>query len=178
MAKKGKQGSAGPRSAQRIDPLTLIGGVLYVVAWFVPVARGQEFFGGVLALAGKAGTSPQTLTAELGGPDWLPGWVACKFAWNMLVGPSDAQVGSSWRQHLAGSSCLINVVMAVVLIAVALGVRSRLQGTALLVCAGVGASWAYLLDKNPFEVWGAGYWLWLGSFVLVGLGLLLPPRRA
>jgi hypothetical protein len=47
----------------------------------------------------------------------------------------------------------------------------------MLVAAVADASWIYLADQNPFEIYRAGYFLWLASFVLVAVGALLRAGR-
>lgn len=147
--------------------LALVGVVLYCIAWFVPVWRGQELFGsagGWLSLGAESRSGP-----GISGPDWLPGWQACEIAWELLVG--DAQGGDPVRQRIVGSTCLTNVVMLVALLALVARRRSPGLGVVLLGCAVLNASWLYLVDHDPFQVCGVGYYLWLGSFVLVGLGM-------
>lgn len=158
-------------SKNRSGQLLLVGFVLYVVAWFVPVYSGQEALGALRTFAQGLGASQQTFQG-LDAPEWLPGWEACQFAWNLLV-DSDSKLASDdqWKERLCGGSCLTNVVMVLAL--VLLTARHRLlTGLLLLACAGVNASWIYLLDRNPFEVYRVGYFLWLLSFGLTGFGAL------
>jgi hypothetical protein len=173
MGSNDKVGGGGSRATSH---LLVVGIVLWVVAWFVPVVRGQEIFGGIGNFAQSIGASPESSMNGLHGPDWLPGWSACQFAWSMLTGESAPDAGD-WRQRLAGSSCLTNVVMLLAILAAITGSRSRLAGLLVLGCAGVNASWLYLAESDPFRPWAIGYWLWLASFVLVGLGLLFAPSR-
>jgi hypothetical protein len=166
--------ASGPSRAT--THLLVVGIVLWIVAWFVPVVRGQEMFGGFAGWAQSIGASPQSGLDGLHGPDWLPGWTACQFAWNLLTGDSSPG-GEDWRQRLAGSSCLTNVVMLLAIAAAITGARSRLTGLLVLGCSGIAASWIWLAENDPFRPWAIGYYLWVASFVLVGLGLLFAPVR-
>ncbi len=156
--------------------LLVVGIVLWIVAWFVPVVRGQELFGGFTDWAQSIGASSQTSLDGMQGPEWLPGWTACRFAWNMLTGDS-APGADDWRQRVAGASCLTNIVMLLAIAAAITGARSRLTGLLVLGCSGIASSWLWLSDNDPFRPWAIGYYLWVASFVLVGLGLLFAPRR-
>lgn len=165
--KDGKGGGGGARG----NTVLVVGIVLWLVSWFAPVWKGQELFGGLGALAEKMGARPDQAAAAATGPDWLPGWPACRFAWELLW--NDPQPGKleEWEQRLCGASCLTNVVM---LLAIALVLSRRpsvLAGVLVLACAGVNSSWTWVVDQNPFEWLRAGYFLWLLSFVLVGVGL-------
>ena len=166
MGKQGKGG--GDRGVG--SHLLLLGIVLYVVSWFVPVVRGQEIFGGLGNIAGRFGSAPSALGAS--GPDWLPGWTACDFAWHLLIEAKTPGTGEEWKQRVVGSTCLTNLVMLVAIVCTLAKRRSVLLGLCVLLAAGVNASWLYLGDTNPFESYAAGYYLWLASFVLVGMGLL------
>lgn len=182
MAKKGKGegggsggGSGGGRSLG--GQLLLVGAVLFAVSWFIPVYRGQDLFGALPAFGEKLGATPDGALKALSGPDWLPGWSACKFAWHLLT--TEQTLGSQddrWKQYLLGASCLTNAAMGLALL-LALG-RSCRGGAALgaglllLACAGVDAAWIYLVDQDPLDVYRPGYFVWLGSFVVVGLGAL------
>jgi hypothetical protein len=54
---------------------------------------------------------------------------------------------------------------------------SRLVGLLVLACSGLTTSWIYLSDQEAFRPWAVGYYLWVASFVLVGIGLLVAPVR-
>lgn len=181
MAKKGKGegGGGGASSGGRSlgSQLLLVGAVLFAVSWFVPVYRGQDVFGALPGFAASLGISPEGALESLSGPDWLPGWSACKFAWHLLT--TDESLGRDserWKQYLLGATCLTNAVMVLALLAaMARACRGGLAlalGVALLACAGADAAWIYLIDQNPLDVYRPGYFLWLGSFALVGVGAL------
>lgn len=176
MAAKGKGGggSGGARGGPG-PQLALVGAVLFVVAWFVPVARGQAILGPIGNWFGGLDTGGG-LPPGVRGPDWLPGLQACDLAWQLLTG--DADGGDAWKQRLAGSTCLTNVVMLAGLVALAARRRTALVGVLLLGCAALNACWLWLDGAPPADTYGPGYWLWLASFALVGLGAALDPRRA
>src|SRR5215471_2702455 len=68
---------------------------LYALAWFIPASR----------ILPPCPSLPRTY----GGPDWLPGWVALRFAWDGLV--SNPEVLSEVESKVLGATCLTNVVM-------------------------------------------------------------------
>lgn len=161
-----------PKQRSTGSKLLIAGIVVWLVAWLVPVFEGQQLLGSAVDWARDLGAS-----ASSPGPEWLPGWGACRFAWDLLVGdpPSDDE---AWKARVLGATCLSNLVMLVAFAVFATG-RSRLWiGLALLACAGLDASWLYLTERQVFESLRPGYYLWLASFVLVGLGALLQPRPA
>jgi len=180
MADRNKKGGDGKRGSS----LALVGAVLYLVSWFVPVVAGQQIFGGLGALGHTLGAKIET-TTNLEGPEWLPGWPACKFAWNLLLAEhqpqqdahqtqkdaNKAQQDAEWKQRLAGATCLSNAVMALALLFVLARRRSTALGMLLVLWAGANSSWMWLPGGNPFDWLRAGYFLWFGSFLLVGLGL-------
>jgi hypothetical protein len=179
MAKKGKGEGGGASSGGRGlgGQLLLVGAVLFAVSWFVPVYRGQDVFGALPGFAASLGISPEGALQSLSGPDWLPGWSACKFAWHLLN--TDESLGRDserWKQYLLGATCLTNAAMGIALLmALSRGFRGGAAlgaGLLLLACAGVDAAWIYLLEQDPLDVYRPGYFVWLGSFVVVGLGAL------
>jgi hypothetical protein len=170
-------GGTGGGGASVGSHLLLLGSVLFLVSWFVPVVRGQELFGGLADFAKQLGATPDTLAKSGGAPDWLHGWPACTFAWNLMLGEV-APGMVEWKQRLAGSTCLTNGLMVLAILGALVRARSGLLGFLLIGCAWVNASWIYLNDTNPLEWAAAGYWLWLASFVLVGAGSMLARRRS
>lgn len=168
----------------RSDLLLVVGFVLYAVAWFVPVFKGQDL---VAALQGFGhglgqglGNVPATAQPP-GGPDWLPGWQACEFSWRILIDeqtwsdqPSWQGEAGSWKAQAAGLSCLTNLVMLACGWLVFTRKRHPVLGLVMLAAAALDASWMYVIDKDPFTVLRVGYFLWVGSFAIVGTGLLLP----
>lgn len=163
-----------------------IGILVFIAAWFCPVVKGQDFLkarseeqesvkGAANAAANALGARTYKLPE---GPNWLPGWEACRFAWDVLTEGDIAvagETGDSWKARVKGSTCLTNVLMILGLLLL-LGQRSGnpLMGLLMLAAAGLNASWIYL-GEDPSKVMEdlkIGYWLWAGSFVLVGLGLM------
>jgi hypothetical protein len=154
----------------------LIGGVLFLVSWFVPVYAGQQLLGGFGAFTKQIGSNPNALAAGASGPDWLPGWGACRVAFELLV-DGDTTGDQSWRQRLVGSSCLTNLVMLAGLGLLLMRQQALWVGVAMLGCVGINASWLYLSEQDPMQFYRAGYYLWLLSFALVGIGALLVAGR-
>lgn len=164
----------------KINHLLVIGLVLYAVAWLVPVYKGQDFVGqlgnfskGLQGFAQGANTNPAASQMP-SGPDWLPGWQACQFSWNILIDESTWSENASWKAQVAGSSCLTNLAMLVSLLLVLGKKKNALVGVVMLACAGLDASWMFLIDKDPFSVFRVGYFLWVASFAIVGIGMLMP----
>jgi hypothetical protein len=164
----------------KINHLLVVGLVLYAVAWFVPVYKGQDLVGTLghfsKSLQGFAQGANNTPAASQmpSGPDWLPGWQACLFSWNILIDETTWSENASWKAQVAGTSCLTNFAMLVSLLLV-LGRRQNVvMGLVMLACAGLDASWLWLIDKDPFSVFRVGYFLWVASFAAVGLGMLAP----
>ncbi|MBL9076831.1 MAG: hypothetical protein JNL08_04965 [Planctomycetes bacterium] len=151
--------------------LLTAGVVLYLVAWFVPVFQGQNLFGGAAEWTRPLGAS------ALSAPDWLPGWGACCAAWDLLVGDPPREADAA-RVRTLGATCLTNAVMLVAFVVLAAGRQRLLVGALLLGCAALDASWLYLNDREFVEALRPGYYLWLVSFALTGLGALLQPPRA
>lgn len=151
----------------------VVGVVLWLVSWFVPVFSGQDLLGGLGKFADQLGTSPEHAATPLDGPDWLPGWMACHFAWQLLVDPPQDSKEPRWQQVLCGASCLTNAVMALAVLYALMRRRGVLLGLALLACAGIDSSWLWVSDGSAREWLRPGYYLWLASFPLAGAGLLL-----
>lgn len=157
--------------------IVLVGAVLYVVSWFVPVYSGQQLFGTLPGIAKAFGASGQGGLMALDAPDWLPGWGACKFAWHLLINAEPLPSDDGWKQRLAGSSCLTNVAMVLGLLLLVARRRRLLVGLVLLGCVFVNFSWIWLVDQDPFEIYRLGYFLWLGSFAVVGIGAIAQAGR-
>ena len=160
-------------SAREGSHLLVVGAVLFVVAWFVPVVAGEGMFNGLATDPYWQQQFPNQ--TDVSAPDWLPGLTACKVAWSMLTHES---LGSTdWRSRVMGATCLTNAVMLVSLLLLAVGSPRRPVDLLLLGCAALDASWLYLTDSRSIESYRAGYYLWLASFALVGAGAL-PGRGA
>jgi hypothetical protein len=169
--------------------LAWIGVLIFAVAWFVPVVRHQDAPVAKPSPAANAfddlfvhEESPIGEAADgsrLGGagpgPRWLPGWQACRVAWRLLTGAEDLNGGGKdgWKRTVLGATCLTNVLMLLAVLALlGEGGRRGFLGRLLLVAAVLDAGWLCLLDGNVASHLRAGYYLWAGSFALVGLGLV------
>lgn len=86
--------------ATRANTVLVVGLTLWAVSWFVPVVAAQD----VLNLVGSQ------LAADAG-PDWLPGWVACRVAFGLLERLGDGRQEVTVEAVLCGLSCLGNVLM-------------------------------------------------------------------
>lgn len=164
--------------AQAASKLLLAGFLLYLVSWFAPAVQALGTPG--LPHAGwpqfLSNMPPQVVEATMSGPEWLPGWIACKVSFLMLRSEGAPQDTMSGRRRLAGSSCLSNLGMLAALLLLGSRTAPRIVGVVLILCTGLNASWLYLANTNPFAFLRAGYFFWLLSFPLVGLGLILRPQ--
>jgi hypothetical protein len=161
------QGKNTPTSGP--SRLAITGAILFLVSWLVPVYEGQE----TLALASELTDTIHTPSA---GPDWLPGWGACHGAWNLLI--EDGQNGDQvWKARVLGATCFSNLLMAVSLLAMWSSRRRLVLGALLLACAAWNAGWLYLTDPKLIEHLRPGYYLWLSSFAITGLGVLVSSRQ-
>jgi hypothetical protein len=163
---------AKPAKSAR-SPLPWVGVVLFLVSWLVPVFQGQQLFGPMGEVAKSVGTKPEPVVWPSDGPDWLPGWTACRISW-LLLTEAPRQSHDDWKRIVGGSSCLTNLALVFALVAMACGSRPRVLGLLLLACAVVDASWLYLNTADVVRALRPGYYLWLASFVVTGIGLLLP----
>lgn len=147
--------------------LAWLGVILFAVSWFVPVVKGQDAADAFRELGASA-------SGERGSHAGPPGWQAFRFAWDLLTEGSE-KGQDSWKARVCGATCLTNVAMVLALFGL-LSLRSRaaLLGMLLLGCAALNLSWIYLSEGEFREMLAVGYYLWTGSFVLVGLGLLAP----
>ena len=167
-----------PKAARQLHlSLVGLGFVLYVLAWFSPVVRTAQDLGPIIS-------ADRLLAAGHGGPEWLPGWAANLTAWNMLVqeAPHDAALMPSGlaldetKRRVLGATCLTNLMMVLAFVLTLRGlapIGARCTGAVLLGCAVLDSTWVWLSGvDSPFGAWHVGYYLWAGSFALVGAGLL------
>lgn len=157
--------------------LLVVGFVLYAVAWFVPVYKGQDLVAALQGFGHGLGQGLGNVPAAAqppGGPDWLPGWQACEFAWRILVDEHTWSDDASWKVQAAGLSCLTNLVMLSIGWLALTRRTHPVLGLVALAAGALAASWLLLIDKDPFTVLRVGYFLWVGSFAVVGAGLLMP----
>ena len=177
MAETDQAGRDATRATGRVlPPLALVGFVLFVVSWFVPVVPQQGRLDELRDFVREHGSAAVPADAGLfHGPDWLPGWAACRCAWDMLVAEVPRGGSNAWKQRVVGATCLTNLAMLGAIVAV-LARRRRptpaTLGAVLLGCAALDASWLYLDSFQNVDSFAAGYWLWLASFALAGAGLL------
>ena len=166
--------------------LAWIGVLVFAISWFVPVVKGQDLLNaGRDAFTGlgeglndggfkvkSTGSKPDGVA---GGPSWLPGWQACRFAWDLLTEKNDMKDDGkdAWKATFLGATCLTNVLMLLAIL-VLLGPRggNTLLGLLLLVAAVMNAGWLYLTDGEFRSALSTGYYLWAGSFALVGFAFL------
>jgi hypothetical protein len=129
--------------------LVLVGAVIYVIAWFVPVHSG--------------------LSSSI-----VPGWEAFKVA---LISPFDDADPWYYFPHVIASA-LSNfaLVGALTLSLVARRSPPRLLRWILIVSALLNTHWLVLNeDRGDLKI---GYYLWASSFFLIAVALVLEARRA
>ena len=119
--------------------------VLFAVSWFVPVVKDQRFWG-----------------------EGIPGWEACRVAWEMLRSPRFWLIGGP--RILLGLTCLTNGAMVLAALLKSRG-RNPALGAALLGCAALNLGWLYHNTGLRADL-RAGYYLWTGSFAVAGFGFL------
>jgi hypothetical protein len=173
--------------------LFAIGFVVWAISWFVSPhelisaskaidgALSEALEGMEATLRGLAGedspltsaSRPSTRSASsrpeipTGGP---PGWRAFRFSWDLLTGRTEGD--DAVKQKILGATGLTNLLMLVGLLALLMGGRGSALGGLLLGCAALNLSWLYLTDADFRSGLEAGYWMWVGSFVLAGAGLV------
>lgn len=180
--------------------LAWLGVVLFAVSWFVEVHQKQgrasrvggmfrELQEGLEDGFKELGATP-TKGPSFGSPDLPlyggpPGWQAARFSWDLLIDKhkssgegASAGKGDGLKRTLLGATCLTSVVMLFAVLALFVSLRGvpRLLGLLLLGCAALNLGWIYHNDSDFREGLRAGYYLWTGSFVLVGLAALTGTR--
>ena len=166
-----------------------IGVLAFIAAWFLPAYKGQDILkatadaGKAISESGgpsdvKVGSSvkvdPAADSGLPAGPEWLPGWDAFRVAWKLLVkGPDEGKPDDAWKARVNGATSLTNALM-ILCILLLLGQRSGnpLMALVMLAACGLNFSWLYLNDAELRDLLQYGYYVWAGSFALVGLGLM------
>jgi hypothetical protein len=131
--------------------LAWVGLVLWVVAWFVPVIKGQD-------------TVDTIKSAFTGKDDGPPGWAAFRTAWDLL------RKGDEFKETVLGLTSLTNVAFVVAAVWIVRNRPNAVIGNLLLISAALNLSWVYL-NLNDADDLRAGYWLWAVSFAVAGFGL-------
>jgi hypothetical protein len=82
--------------------------------------------------------------------------------------------GAEGRKRMAlGATALTNVLMLLAVFLLLAQTRTGLvMGVLMLAAAALNAGWLYLTEGDATSILGAGYYLWAGSFLVVGFGLL------
>jgi len=106
-----------------------------------------------------------------------PGWRAFRVSWDMLTGKNENKGDDSeLKIRVLGLTGLTNFAMLAALLILAVSSVAvapvRAMALLLLVACALDFSWIYLNDAKFVRGLEAGYYLWAGSFALVGLGLL------
>ena len=129
--------------------LVLVGAVIYVIAWFVPVHSG--------------------LSSSI-----VPGWEAFQVA---LIEPfDDADPWYYFLHWIASALTNFVVVGALALVLVARRSPPRLLRWILIASALLNTHWLVLSeDRGDLRI---GYYLWASSFFLIAAGFVLEARRA
>lgn len=136
---------------------------VFVVSWFLPVHEVLEGRGG------SAYGHGELVKFGAGTP---PGWRAFRISLEMLA---DAE---NTKQAVLGATSLTNAMMIAAALVLLTGGRAVSFGALLLACAALNASWLYLTAGDPQIRSGLqiGYFLWVSSFVLMGIAMLGPAR--
>jgi hypothetical protein len=138
--------------------LAWIGFVAYALAWFMPT------------LMVGSRTTPPMYSKD---PDSMGG--AQAFVWALLepLDLNESTLGHWALDILAGCSALTNVLMLIVLGAMALGKRVRPRWTWCLIGAGILNAWWLARFTDDLLL---GYYLWWLSFFVVGYAARTSPR--
>jgi hypothetical protein len=141
--------------------LVWIGVLMYAVSWFLPVLKSQD----------PGWSRIESL------PDGPPGWQAVRYAWQLL----DLELRAPSRDRaegvesmVLGSTSLTNIVMAVALLALFSSRRAipGILGWILLPCVVLNLSWIYLNPEGALKSLSFGYYVWVASFIVTGLGAI------
>lgn len=142
--------------------LVAIGAAAWVVAWFVPAA----------SLAGSA--SGDTMIKS--SPDAGPFYGFHAFWWAAQLVP-DALGSGELHMLVLGATCATNFVMLAALMLHRFVPWGRALAFAALACAPLNTTWLWLCEADMVAGYRAGYYLWLASFVLVGIGIACKRER-
>lgn len=142
------------RVSQLASLISFTAAAIYSIAWFLPVAEGGSRYGDGV----------------------LPGWEALRVALSPLWSYREFVTEGSVHSSVSVASGLTNVLFVAALVAMVQqrsGARSIWWiGAALLLAAVINAQWLVI---SPVAL-KAGYYCWLASFMLLGVGILLRPR--
>jgi hypothetical protein len=180
--------------------LAAVGLALWAVSWFVSpheliskTKEAEDVMRGALAemeslvreLPSDLGdegarsasrASNARLDVGYGGP---PGWRAFRFSWDLLTGKAEGKGdGNVVKEKILGLTGLTNALMLVALLVVATRGRGGATGMLLLAAVAMNLGWLYLTDAEFRSGLEAGYWMWVGSFALAGIGLVQRDRAA
>ena len=167
--------------------LVWIGVAAWAISWFVSPHVGISLMKGGAGAVDEIGKSLEGATVtpkDKDMPSGPPGWIAFRFAWDMAFSGKTPEGGDSAAgepEKSLGFTCLTNFVMALAVLALLFGVRGGgavLLGMLLLASAAFDAGWLYRTDDKFRSGLESGYWMWLGSFALAGLGFVLRRRAA
>jgi hypothetical protein len=156
--------------------IAVLGLVLFAVSWFVEAHDALGIADDLSELVGAVGQVGAETGLERPPPPDIrrgpPGWRAARAAWDLLGDDDATRSEGTFRTTWLGLTPLTNVAMLVA--AALLFARRSLRACAVLLfaCAAMNAGWLVLTDAKLRDGLGAGYFLWLGSFVVTGVGAL------
>jgi hypothetical protein len=159
----GKGATPAPGRDHRVAGAVLVavGAIAWAVAWVVPAA----------VLDGPVWGDTSTASSD---PRPVAGVHA--FLWAGQLVP-DALAEGDLLSAALGSTCATNVVMLAALLLHRFVAWGGALGRALLVCNVLNATWL-LCERDMVATYSIGFWLWLGSFGVTGLGILLARARS
>ena len=137
--------------------LVVLGASAWLIAWFVP------------AISPDAAAATESSLVRSTGARPVYGFHA--FLWAATLVPEALERGQPIDAVL-GATCATNFVMLAALLLHRFVAWRRGLGFALLACAVANTTWLFLCEPDMVAAYRAGYYLWLASFVLSGLGIV------
>ena len=149
-----------------LGKLVVAGRIMFLASWVLPAAQITV-------------PVPAASTTLHGDSDLIFGWQAARITWRLLTSilSNDASGDPYWHGVVLSATVLTNVVMLLSFIRFSAGRTNVCIGIALLACALLNTSWLYLL-KDEARTNLPGYYCWLASFALAGIGMLMRRRSA
>ena len=138
--------------------LVAIGAAAWMIAWFVPAASLDS---------SQSGDSMFKSSA-----DGRPFYGFHAFLWAAQILPEAIGRGEL-DVAVLGATSATNFVMLAALMLHRFVPWARALGFAVLVCALLNTTWLFLCEPDMVAAYRVGYYLWLASFGLAGLGIVI-----